>query len=107
MANLDPAMQSKWFGSMGWEVINMTQYPEVALARELEICFVNIALITDYDAGLLDDPLIAPVSVAEVESLFASNNTRVRETIMKLVPLVPLERTCGCETAMRGAVIGG
>jgi len=99
--------ESKWFASMGWEVINMTQYPEVALARELEICFVNIALITDYDAGLLDDPAVAPVSVAEVEQVFAGNNTRVRETILKLLPLVPPDRTCGCATAMRGAVIGG
>ena len=99
--------ESKWFGSMGWEVINMTQYPEVVLARELEMCFVNIALITDYDAGLLDNPAIEPVSVAEVERVFSSNNSRIRELIMKLVPGIPDPRTCGCATAMRGAVIGG
>ena len=44
--------ESQWFSKQGWEVINMTQYPEVVLARELEMCYVNIALITDYDAGL-------------------------------------------------------
>ena len=43
--------ESKWFASQGWEVINMTQYPEAYLARELEICYVNISLITDHDVG--------------------------------------------------------
>src|SRR5665811_751003 len=37
--------ESRWFSGQGWEVINMTQYPEVPLARELEICYVNISLI--------------------------------------------------------------
>ncbi|MGH7425363.1 MAG: S-methyl-5'-thioadenosine phosphorylase, partial [Candidatus Methylomirabilales bacterium] len=42
--------ESAFFARQGWEVINMTQYPEAILARELQICFVNISLITDYDA---------------------------------------------------------
>jgi 5'-methylthioadenosine phosphorylase len=99
--------ESQWFSSLGWEVINMTQYPEVILARELELCYVNISLITDYDVGLEGMPDIPPVSVAEVEKVFASNNDRVRELIMGLVPRLPAERTCPCATAMRGAVIGG
>ncbi|MDQ3982664.1 MAG: S-methyl-5'-thioadenosine phosphorylase, partial [Actinomycetota bacterium] len=44
--------ESKWFQDAGWQVINMTQYPEAYLARELEICYVNISLITDYDVGV-------------------------------------------------------
>jgi len=43
--------ESRWFASQGWEVINMTQYPECYLARELEICYCNISLITDHDVG--------------------------------------------------------
>jgi 5'-methylthioadenosine phosphorylase len=43
--------ESKWFSDAGWEVINMTQYPEAYLCRELGMAVVNIALITDYDAG--------------------------------------------------------
>ena len=99
--------ESRWFSAMGWEVINMTQYPEVILARELELCYVNISLITDYDVGLEGMPEVAPVSVAEVERFFASNNERVRELILGLIPRLPAERTCGCATAMQGAVIGG
>lgn len=99
--------ESRWFSAMGWEVINMTQYPEVVLARELELCYVNISLITDYDVGLEGMPDVAPVSVAEVERFFASNNERVRELILGLIPRLPAERTCGCAAAMQGAVIGG
>jgi 5'-methylthioadenosine phosphorylase len=98
--------ESRWYSSQGWEVINMTQYPEAILARELEICYANIALITDYDVGLDDDPDIQPVSVAEVERFFASNNDRVRELILSLIPRLPTERNCPCATAMQGAVIG-
>jgi 5'-methylthioadenosine phosphorylase len=99
--------ESRWFSGQGWEVINMTQYPEAILARELELCYVNISLITDYDAGLEGMPDVAPVSVAEVEKVFASNNDRVRRVILGLIPLLPAERSCPCVTAMRGAVIGG
>ena len=46
--------ESNWFSDAGWEVINMTQYPEAYLCRELGMAVVNIALITDYDAGVLE-----------------------------------------------------
>jgi 5'-methylthioadenosine phosphorylase len=84
----------------------MTQYPEAILARELELCYVNISLITDYDVGLDGAPEVAPVTVAEVERVFASNNDRVRRLILELLPRLPAERTCPCATAMRDAVIG-
>jgi len=87
-------------------VINMTQYPEVILARELELCYVNISLITDYDVGLEGMPELAPVSVAEVEKVFSDNNDRVRGLILALVPRLPAERDCPCPAAMSGAVIG-
>ncbi len=44
--------ESVWYRELGWNVVNMTQYPEAALARELGICYVSIALITDYDVGV-------------------------------------------------------
>ena len=72
--------ESKWFQAAGWEVINMTQYPECYLARELEICYVNISLITDYDVGLEGMP---PVSHEEVMRVFAGNNERVKQAIFQ------------------------
>ncbi|MGH7706449.1 MAG: S-methyl-5'-thioadenosine phosphorylase [Vulcanimicrobiaceae bacterium] len=95
--------ESKWFSSAGWEVINMTQYPEVYLARELEICYVNISLITDYDVGLEGQSGIEPVSHAAVIKVFASNNERVKAAILKIVEAIPAERTCTCGAALAGA----
>jgi len=99
--------ESRWFATQGWEVVNMTQYPELILARELQLCYVNIALITDYDAGLAGSPDVAPVTVAEVERFFKSNNDRVRELILRLVPkLASDDRDCPCPHAMMDAFIG-
>ena len=49
----------------------MTQYPEAYLARELEMCVVNVALITDYDSGLHGN--VDPVSHSEVVKVFSQN----------------------------------
>ncbi len=96
--------ESRWFSSAGWEVINMTQYPEAALARELEICYVNISLITDYDVGLEGEG-IEPVTADEVIRVFNENNRRVRELIFKLIPEIPVDRSCPCASALKYAVI--
>src|SRR5437879_2384410 len=76
--------ESKWFQSQGWEVINMTQYPEASLSRELELCYANISLVTDYDVGVGDRP---PVSHEEVVRVFDENLGRLRG-----VGASPLER---------------
>ena len=98
--------ESRWFSQAGWEVINMTQYPEQILARELELCYVNVSLITDYDVGLEGRPDVEPVSVAGVIEVFARNNARVRDLLLRLIPRIPRERSCGCASALTGAVIG-
>ncbi len=98
--------ESRWFSSAGWEVINMTQYPELILARELELCYVNISLITDYDTGLEGMPDVEPVSVAGVVEVFNKNNARVRDLLLRLIPRIPRERSCICARALSGAVIG-
>jgi 5'-methylthioadenosine phosphorylase len=99
--------ESRWFSSNGWDVVNMTQYPEVVLARELEMCYVSVSLITDYDSGLEGHPDVKPVSVEDVERFFASNNSRLRDLILRMISLIPVERACPCAGAMKGAVIGG
>lgn len=96
--------ESRWFASMGWEVINMTQYPESILARELEICYGNISLITDYDVGVSGVP---PVTVDEVIKVFAENNARLRDLLLAVIPALPGKRGCPCATALTGAVVGG
>ena len=52
--------ESRWFAPPGWDVVNMTQYPEAWLARELELCYANVSLVTDYDVGLEGMPEVEP-----------------------------------------------
>jgi 5'-methylthioadenosine phosphorylase len=91
--------ESQWFRSQGWEVINMTQYPEAVLARELEMCFVNLSLITDYDAGL-EGSGAAPVSYDSVMQVLRENNERLRGLLEKLVGRIDPDRTCPCRHAL-------
>ena len=95
--------ESKWFSSMGWEVINMTQYPEVILARELEMAALNISLITDYDVGLEDDPDVEPVSHAAVVEVFQANNEKLRNLLFEIVPALPLSSDRPALSALAGA----
>jgi 5'-methylthioadenosine phosphorylase len=92
--------ESKWFQSQGWEVINMTQYPECYLARELEMCYVNISLITDYDVGLDG---MEPVSHGAVMEVFNQNNERVKGAIGAIVSNIQLDADCSCMHALTGA----
>jgi 5'-methylthioadenosine phosphorylase len=98
--------ESRWYSAQGWEVINMTQYPEAVLARELAMCYVNIALITDYDAGLEGRPGIEPVSVTDVVKVMQANNDHIRELIEHLLPRMSAPRSCSCGRALDHAVIG-
>jgi 5'-methylthioadenosine phosphorylase len=95
--------ESRWFSAMGWDVINMTQYPEVILARELEMAAVNISLITDYDVGLTDDPDVPPVSHEAVIEVFAANNAKLRELLFTMVPKLPLSPDRPALHALKGA----
>jgi 5'-methylthioadenosine phosphorylase len=93
--------ESKWYRDAGWEVINMTQYPEAYLARELEICYVNVSLITDYDVGVEGE--VAAVSHEAVLEVFNANNDKLRRLLFSVIPSIPAERTCPCSTALTGA----
>jgi 5'-methylthioadenosine phosphorylase len=94
--------ESDHFRSQGWEVINMTQYPESVLARELEICYLNVSLITDYDAGVEGEE-VEPVSHEQVIKVFNENLSRLRDLLFRVVPTLPGERACPCATALEGA----
>ncbi len=95
--------ESRWYSSSGWQVINMTQYPEAVLAREKEMCYLNISLITDYDVGLEGVPNVKPVTAADVGRIFKENNERVKKLIAEIVRTLPDKRSCGCGEAMRNA----
>ena len=80
--------ESRWYGSMGASLINMTQYPEAVLARELGIAYAAIGLVTDHDAGLDDRPDVAPVTQEAAFAEFALHLPRLREVVLRAVSAV-------------------
>jgi 5'-methylthioadenosine phosphorylase len=91
--------ESTWFTSAGWEVINMTQYPEAWLCRELGMAVVNISLITDYDAGVLEGThAVDAMSVLEV---FQQNAERIQSVVLDLLGRFPEDLDAlGARTAL-------
>jgi 5'-methylthioadenosine phosphorylase len=91
--------ESRFHRAQGWDVVNMTQYPEAYLARELGLCYLGIALITDYDTGVDDDPSVTAVTMEQVFSFFDENLHRLRRLLVELVPTLPAEPECDCAGA--------
>jgi 5'-methylthioadenosine phosphorylase len=92
--------ESEWFQRMGWDVINMTAYPEGYLARELEMCYANISMVTDHDVGVGG---AEPVSHETVLRVFAENNERLRELLVATIPKIGPQPDDVCATALQGA----
>jgi 5'-methylthioadenosine phosphorylase len=81
--------ESRWFSDAGWEVINMTQYPEAYLCRELGMAVVNISLITDYDAGVHEGTeAVDAMSVLEV---FELNAVRIQKVVLEMIRRFPAD----------------
>ena len=81
--------ESKWFSDAGWEVINMTQYPEAWLCRELGMAVINISLITDYDAGVLEGT--EAVDARSVLEVFAQNADQIQKVVLDMIGRFPAD----------------
>jgi 5'-methylthioadenosine phosphorylase len=97
--------ESRWFAAAGWDVVNMTQYPEAWLARELELCYVNLMLVTDYDVGLEGMPDVPPVSADMAFEVFSENLDRLRALLFRVVPKIGPQPECVCASALESAVV--
>jgi 5'-methylthioadenosine phosphorylase len=96
--------ESRWVKDQGWEVINMTQYPEVHLVKELEMASINISLITDYDTGVEGIP---PVSHEQVVKVFTENNDKLRAMLFRLIELIPKDTIAtGSTKVLEGSRMG-
>jgi 5'-methylthioadenosine phosphorylase len=93
--------ESAWFASAGWSVVNMTQHPEAALARELGLCYATVALITDYDVGV-EGIAEHAVTMEEVFAVMADNNDRVRQLLFRAIAGIPTPRSCACAEGAGG-----
>lgn len=92
--------ESRWFQHEGWDMINMTAYPEGYLARELELCYANISMVTDHDVGVEG---AEPVSHEQVIRVFDENNERLRELLFAVIPRIGPQPDDVCATALRHA----
>ncbi|RYG39416.1 S-methyl-5'-thioadenosine phosphorylase [bacterium] len=81
--------ESKWFHDQGWEVINMTQYPEAYLCHELGMGVVNISLITDYDSGVHAGT--EAVNATDVLEVFQQNAERIKAVVLDLIGKIPTD----------------
>ncbi|MDI6720840.1 MAG: S-methyl-5'-thioadenosine phosphorylase [Candidatus Aenigmarchaeota archaeon] len=90
--------ESAFFQQHG-DIINMTQYPECVLARELQICYANISLVTDYDTGL---GLHKSVSAEEVLRVFRENTEKLKQVILRTIEKIDYD-DCSCMHSMEGA----
>jgi len=83
--------ESQWFASAGFSLVNMTGYPEAVLARELEMCYATIALVTDLDAGIAAGE---GVKTVEVFAQFERNIELFKKLVREAIGRVASERNC-------------
>jgi 5'-methylthioadenosine phosphorylase len=97
--------ESRWHAAQGWSVVGMTGHPEAVLARELELCYTSLTLVTDLDAGAETG---AGVSHEEVLKVFAANVGRLRTVLFDVVGALPDTgaRDCLCAHALDGLDAG-
>lgn len=94
--------ESKAFRGMGADIIGMTMFPEVVLAREMGICYASVALNTDYDCW---DESRPPVSNQEVLRTMKENVSKAKKLLFSVIPELPDERACGCWKARDNAMM--
>ena len=83
--------ESQWFAAQGWTLVNMTGHPEAVLARELELCFASVALVTDLDAGLNAGE---GVRTKDVFAEFERNLEPFKDLIRSIVQAAPVGPAC-------------
>ena len=94
--------ESTLYRSWGMDIIGMTNLQEAKLAREAEICYTTIALVTDYDCWHPDHD---QVTVEMIIANLTENAKTAQAVIAEAVGQLPFERTCECATALKHAII--
>jgi 5'-methylthioadenosine phosphorylase len=94
--------ESNLYRSWGASVIGMTAMPEARLAREAGLCYAMLAMVTDYDVW---HDAEADVSVEVVASNLNANSEAAREIVLDLAETALAERTCGCKSALKHAIM--
>lgn len=83
--------ESRWYAAQGWQLVNMTGHPEAVLARELELCYAAIALVTDLDAGV---EVGDGVRAADVFEEFSRNIAPFKAHVREAISALPVSADC-------------
>jgi 5'-methylthioadenosine phosphorylase len=94
--------ESNVYRSWGMDIIGMTNLQEAKLAREAEICYVTIAMVTDYDCW---HPEHDAVTVTDIIANLGQNAANACKVVRDAVANMPVERTCKCGSALKHALI--
>jgi len=94
--------ESNVYRSWGMDVIGMTNLQEAKLAREAEICYATLAMVTDYDCW---HPAHDAVTVDEVVAALRQNAANARSVVREAVKILPKERKCKCGSALASAIM--
>ena len=94
--------ESNLYRSWGMDVIGMTNLQEAKLAREAEICYVTVAMVTDYDCW---HPHHDSVTVDQIVAVLVKNAENACNVVREAVAAIPKERTCKCDSALAHAII--
>ena len=94
--------ESRLYRSWGMDIIGMTNLQEAKLAREAEICYTTIALVTDYDCWHPDHD---QVTVEMIVANLVQNAKTAQQVIAGAVERLPFARTCECASALKHAII--
>jgi len=92
--------ESHLYKSWGMDIIGMTNMPEARLAREAEICFATIAMVTDYDCWCEEE-----VNIEMVIGNLLKNVETVKKLIKEVVPQLSKKRKCKCQDALKYAIV--
>lgn len=88
--------ESRWLSVNGWDIVNMTQYPECYFARELGLCYSAIATVTDYEVGLQESPVISPRHMDVVLKIFKGNIQKMKSLLLAFINKSVHDLSCGC-----------
>jgi 5'-methylthioadenosine phosphorylase len=94
--------ESEMHRGLKCDVVGMTNMPEAKLAREAELCYATLALVTDYDVWHEEEE---PVTVEMVVERLRTNAAAARALIQTTVAALPVSRSCACARALEGALI--
>lgn len=99
----ETAAEVRMFRQLGGDLVGMTSVPEVVLAREAEICYATIAMVTNFAAGISPNKL----THQEVLDVMAQNSANLRQLIMQAVSGLDPDEDCPCRHALGEGPVGG